>query len=582
MARIPAQLVPKSQPIQLSGNVDQGVDRSGMIEAQNGSTLGNALSSLGNLAGNIYAQRRQEQNTADWENARRKFMEFDSERNEKLLNAQNSEEIRKIQEDYKKQAEGLLTGKDQKGVPYFRNEDARKDFDNKFLSGNLKKWHDGAVQSAWSMETKESQTRKNLAINDIINTAYDSPTAEADIREIMSTYPGYTDAQKKGMTQQYLHQLDEQRVQQHAAGFQVQVEKILSSEDFTATGKKKQVQEQVDHYSKHIDSLKTLSPAEKKAAKDRLGRSLAQVDAMVKDDKAFKAKQFKAYQEKNEADLITQIAQKGANLEGMPYREILDIINKNPDAFDQSFKEEILAGVFKANKKQAELAKKNTDDFVAGVMDAGKQMAIAQDKNRDLKLLNQAIDFNGSHDEWKNLYTQVLRITDTSFKSAASKWILENNPANKKPDEATSNKSLYTKQLDNILGFNLSSDQKDILAGVTSVPVSWGRDKRRYQTDDLGNELVDMLGENERLEIRHQLLKDYGRLFKEDPEKADEWIKGKMTDLEKEVDKRKFYEEVLDMRPEISKPGSQAPTATNPKTGEKVILKNGKWVPYGK
>lgn len=584
MPRIPAQLVP--QPVDIKYNPGRVIrdkqDMSGVIRAKNFEKNTHMLQGLAQQGENIYVGIEQERDNADLENARRKFMELDSERKEKMLSAQTAADVQNIQGDYDKQAQNLLTGTDQKGVPYFRSDRSRQLFDSKFLASNLKQWNDGAVAGAWKKEQRESQSRKNLSVSQIINKGYDSPTAEEDIKEIVSTYPGKTDAERQLMTNAYLNQLDKQRVTQHAAGFQVQVEGILKNEDLSPTGMKKQINKQVKIYSEHIDKMKTLTPAEKKAYKDRLGASLTQVDRMVKDDRIQQDKALKKYQADNESNLISQIAKKGGNLEDMPYREILDHINNQPDhAFDQSFKEKILAGVWEGNKKRADNIAQENKEFEAGVMDVGRQMAIEAGKNFDLKLLDKAMNFSGTHAEWKNLFIEVQGMNSSRLYSEASQLIADKDPTKQKPGETEkSNKALYSKQLDNILFLNLNKTKIDALKDYTA-PGDW-TDSPRYRKDEFGNEYVDELSENERLELKMKMIQDYERVFKEfGPDKAEAYIKEEIGKVEKSVDDRELYHTYIDTKIDSPKNQDTEKIMYNPQTGEKIILKNGKWEKYG-
>jgi len=584
MPRIPAQLVP--QPVDLKYNPGRVIrdkqDMSGVIRAKNFEKNTHMVQNLAQRGENIYVGIEQERDNADLENARRKFMELDSERQEKMLSAQTAADVQNIQGDYDKQAQNLLTGTDQKGVPYFRSDRSRQLFDNKFLASNLKKWNDGAVAGAWKKEQRESQSRKNLSVSQIINKGYDSPTAEEDIKEIISTYPGKTEAERQLMANAYLRQLDGQRVTQHAAGFQVQVEGILKNEDLSPTGMKKQINEQVKIYSDHIDKMKTLTPAEKKAAKDRLGASLTQVDRMVKDDRVQQDKALKKYQTENESDLISQIAKKGGSLEDMPYRDILDHINSQPDrAFTQSFKEKILAGVWEGNKKRADNIAQENEEFEAGVMDAGRQMAIEAGKNSDLKLLDKAMNFSGTHAEWKSLFIEVQGMGNSRLYSEASQLIADKDPTKQKPGETEkSNEALYSKQLDNILFLSLNKTKIDALKDYTA-PGDW-TDSPRYRKDEFGNEFVDELSENARLELKMKMIRDYKRVFKEfGPDKAEAYIKEEMGKVEKSVDDRELYHTYIDTKIDTPKKSADEKIMYNPQTGEKIILKDGKWQKYG-
>ena len=584
MPTVPFDPRVNTTPINSQGNVktpDFKVDNSAMIHAQNSMNQSRQVANISGQIMNGIKEYQQGVVNSDLENARRLTMDLDTERKSRMLKAKTAQEIADINKEFSGRAQDLLSGSDQNGVPYFRSQEGRQMFDSRMLSGQVKKWNDESIYKAHELESRESSKRINLSVNSVIEKDYQSPEAEQRIRELYSSLPNKTPAEVEAHVKTALTDLDKQRVFQDASQFETEVEQVLASQDFTPTGKRKLINEQIATYSEKIDKLKSFTPAEKKAYKDRLQSSLKQVDAMVKDDRAQQVKAFKLYQEKNEADLITQVAQKTADGTGMPYREMLDLINKNPDAFDQSFKEKILAGVYEANEKQAKRIEQEKEDFTKGVFDVGKVMAQETQKNFDLKTMNKVLDFDGSHDEWREVFLDVMKMDDTKLSSSAKSMIMEKNPANVKPGAVKDDSALFSKQLDNILGFGYTKEQKE----KATIEVNWGFDKDRFTTDDNGFEVFDGLSENKRFEIKHKLLKDYQRIYKEvGPEKAETYITAKMSELKKSTDDRKFYLDYVDTRLDINKPEQTNKSERimhNPQTGEKIILKNGQWVKYG-
>jgi len=292
MPRIPANLIQKSVNIQSTANVIPGLrqDNTARINAATAQEFGR----LGTQISSYMDEKEKERDHADLENGRRKFLELDSERKEKMLSAATAKDVQAIHSEYEKRAQEILTGNDHKGVPYFRSEKARKIFDDKFLSGNLKGWKDGAIKQSWDKEEKETKIRNNLSVNDIIKNHYNDKGSEGRIREIYSKYP---ESERKMLTQQALYDLDNNRANQGAAGFSNSVENILSNQDLSINRKQKLINEELKTYNSHIDGMKTLSLSEKKAYKDRLKSTVSQVDKMVQAQKDEQVKAYKKWQE---------------------------------------------------------------------------------------------------------------------------------------------------------------------------------------------------------------------------------------------------------------------------------------------
>jgi hypothetical protein len=595
MPKIPANLIPKSVNIQSTANVIPGLrqDNTARINAATAQGLGN----LGNQLSAYMDDKEKERDNADLENGRRKFMELDSERKEKMLSASTAKDVQTIHSEYEKRAQEILTGNDHKGVPYFRSEKARKIFDDKFLANNLKGWKDGAIKQSWDKEDRETKIRNNLSVNDIIKNHYNDKGSEGRIREIYSKYP---EAERKSLTQRALYDLDKNRVNQNAAVFSNSVENIYLNQDVSNKDKQKLINDELKAYSSHIDGMKSLSVAEKKAYKDRLKNTVSQVNDMVEAQKNEQVKAYKKWQDQNESDVITQIAKKGTNLQDMPYKEVLSLINQNPDAFSQSFKEEILKGVFAANKKEAERIQKqkeektednkkaffNSQENYWKEQDKNKKAFFnsqenywkEQDKNSDLKAFDKVLNFSGNHEDWKKLTVEIIQMNDSSKRTKAYSMLMDANPSRTKTEKESflsENKSLYAKQLDTVLGFNLSAKQKEKLNDWDDPNSYW--DKDRITHDDMGNEIFDGLSENERLELKTKLLMDFQRLYKESPDKAETYIKEQIKELNQSVDDRKYYKEYMRTKLNIGKKTPKVPEGwvlTRSKKTGAVILYN--------
>lgn len=516
------------------------------IDNQTANMMGRAMNNSFSSGAQIYKQHKDGQNAADLAAAKRLTLDYEQQMAEEIRQVNNPAEIAKITKAYDEKIKTALKGDNTDGIPYFRNEEARKLFNDKYLTDKIGGWHRNGSETAFQMDQRNSKARLQLDIDGAMKADnLDDPEIEQTINENLDQLAkfGVPAAEIQLRKSQQLAILDKKRVERHTQGFQNQVESILASEDLTPKGKDKAVKAEIERYSGYINNLKGLTPAEKEAYTDRLDTSLKMVDNMVKSDQLAKQKQLKAMQEGNELNVLRNFQKQLVENGRVDYRAIAAQINELPaSAFDASFVKEINSEL----EKQIELEQKQYDETVkemtAGATDFAKQVALREQDKFDYRTLNAIMDYNGSDPKvYRDLVFQVGKMQNTDYKSKANALLGKKDPEKFNASKKNDRSSLYAKQLDNILGFNLTADQKKHFGGEASTDRGfWKDDDERYMNDN-GVEIFDGLTENERLELRFNLLEDYAAMYEENPEKAQTWIKEQMTTLEKSVNDVKYF-----------------------------------------
>ena len=516
------------------------------IDNQTANMMGRAMNNAFSTGTKIYKQHKEGQNAADLAAAKMLTLDYERQMAEDIRQVNDPAEIAKITKAYDEKINTALKGKNADGIPYFRNEEARKLFSEKYLTERVGGWHRNGSETAFQMDQRNSKARLQLDIDGAMKADnLDDPEIEQTINENLDQLSkfGVPAAEIQLRKSQQLAILDKKRVERHTQGFQNQVEGILASEDLTPKGKDKAVKAEIERYSGYINNLKGLTPAEKETFTDRLDASLKMVENMVKSDQIAKQKQLKAMQEGNELNVLRNFQKQLVENGRVDYRAIAAQINELPaSAFDASFIKEINSELEKQIELEQEQYADTIKEMTAGATDFAKQVALQQQDKYDYQTLNAIMDYNGSDPKiYRNLVFQVGKMQNTDYKSKANALLGKKDPekfnATKKDDRS----SVIGKQLDNILGFNLTASQKKHFGGESSTDRGfWKDDDERYM-DDNGVEVFDGLTENERLELRYNLMEDYTSMYVDNPEKAQAWIKEQMTTLEKSVNDVKYF-----------------------------------------
>jgi hypothetical protein len=495
-------------------------------QAQGQRNLSSGIGAAVNTGIETYQKHIKTQDDSDMIAARAAYLRMQKEEDQAIASTSNPAEVKKIGEEYDRKYSDIMSGVDAFDRPNFRNQSGKDEFTKHFTDNfNLKRGL-SASDKIFALDRRNSHARIINGIKSIPESDYyDTAAAEIETMEYVKqeVKDGHlTEAEGAEKERISLANLDIER-----AGRKMSELDTEPMTDFSGSGEKNPLPEQVTLYKNYVDGLSHLDDGQKKQFKAKADSILKNVESATK--AATKERQI-------------EIEKEQYAYENQAYLQVIEGKRKFNSLFtDQRISDEYKRGKLTKYASMREdynkiiLKEKKTAKDEQKLIEADQKQSVTI--NRAFRYTPNTDDIQGS--DKARLTLEILgTVKDTKMQTLLIKRLetgLDLSPAQ------TQTYDNHTKDLSRILG--LDKESFDVFKDIeTSAPWFGANPKKASIDAKTGEKFVDGLNAFQRAEVMNKGLMQYQSLLTAGKDtEASEFIKKFKTDYEKSQDDTKLY-----------------------------------------